>query len=54
MGELVVLGLCLLNALRNQYSIEFKYTLIGAIFYGILITGLVAFSIINAVDPGSG
>ena len=53
-GELIVLGLCLFNALKNKFNIELKYTFIGATFYGILITGLVAFSIINAVDPGSG
>jgi len=51
-GELVVLGLCLLNALKNNFNIKLSYTLIAAVFYAVLITLLVIYSIMNALNSG--
>ncbi len=51
-GELVVLGLCLMNGLKNHFNIKLSYTLVAAAFYSVLITLLVVYSILNALNSG--
>ena len=54
LGLICVLVLLLVNALKTNYRISYRWQILGTVFYGIILTGLVVYCCVNSVNAGSG
>jgi len=53
-SEFGVLAILIVNAMKNNYNIDFKFGVIGAVFYVVSIGGLVIYSVTAKISTGSG
>jgi len=54
LSEFGVLAILIVNAIKNNYNIDFKFGIIGALFYIVSITGLVIYSVTAKISTGDG
>lgn len=53
-GLLCVLVLLLVNALKTNFKISYKWQIVGTVFYGLILTGLVVYCCVNSVNASGG
>lgn len=51
-SEFGVLAILIVNATKNNYNIDFKFGIIGAVFYVVSIGGLVIYSVTANISTG--
>jgi hypothetical protein len=50
-AQLLVLAILLLNALRNNYNLNFAYSMVNTGLYAMVLVFLVTFCLLNAITP---
>lgn len=53
LAQLVVLAILLLNAVKNQFDLSFKYCVLNTVVYGVVLLYLVVYCLLNAINPPS-